>query len=129
MEDKIVQQALVWILENIYEADFLGFSYGFRPNRNQHQALNAAYIAITQKKVSWILDADISQFFDQIDHDWMMKFLQHRIADKRLLQLIRQTLKAGVVEENRYSKTVVGTPHDCMDAGGRAMQEQLPRGL
>ncbi len=110
VEDKIVQQALVWVLETIYEADFLGFSYGFRPNRNQHQALNVAYVAITQKKVSWILDADIRKFFDQIDHDWMMKFLQHRIADKRLLQLIKQTLKAGVVEDSRYSKTVVGTP-------------------
>ncbi len=110
VEDKIVQQALAWMLETIYEADFLGFSYGFRPNRNQHQALNVAYVAITQKKVSWILDADIRKFFDQIDHDWMMKFLQHRIADKRLLQLIKQMLKAGVVEDCRYSKTVIGTP-------------------
>ena len=118
-EDKIVQQALVWVLETIYEADFLGFSYGFRPNRNQHQALNSAYIAITQKKVSWILDADISKFFDQIDHGWLMKFLQHRIADKRLLQLIKQTLKAGVVEDSRYSKPLspkrgVGTPQEAV---------------
>ncbi len=110
VEDKIVQQAMVWILESIYEADFLGFSYGFRPKRNQHQALDAVYVAITQKKVSWVLDADISRFFDTINHKWLMKFLGHRIADKRMLALIERTIKAGVVEDDRYSKTEVGTP-------------------
>ena len=110
VEDKIVQQAVVWILESIYEADFLGFSYGFRPKRNQHNALDAVYVAITQKKVSWVLDADISRFFDTINHKWLMKFLGHRIADKRMLALIERTIKAGVVEEDRYSKTEVGTP-------------------
>jgi RNA-directed DNA polymerase len=110
VEDKVVQQAMVWVLEAIYEVDFLGFSYGFRPKRNQHMALDAVYVAISQRKVSWILDADISQFFDTIDHSWLMRFLQHRIADKRLLNLIERTIKAGVVDEGRYAKTVVGTP-------------------
>jgi RNA-directed DNA polymerase len=110
VEDKVVQQAMVWVLEAIYEVDFLGFSYGFRPKRNQHMALDAVYVAISQRKVSWILDADISQFFDTIDHSWLMRFLQHRIADKRLLHLIERTIKAGVVDEGRYAKTVVGTP-------------------
>ncbi len=110
VEDKIVQQAMVWILESIYEADFKGFSYGFRPNRNQHKALDAVYVAITQKKVSWVLDADISQFFDTIDHNWMMKMLRHRVTDKRLLMLIERTLKAGIIEEDRFSKTEIGTP-------------------
>lgn len=110
VEDKIVQQALVSVLENIYEADFKGFSYGFRPNRNQHNALDAVYVAITQKKVSWVLDADISRFFDTINHKWLMKMLAHRVADKRILTLIARTLKAGVIDEDKYSKTEVGTP-------------------
>ncbi|KEQ17206.1 DNA polymerase [Endozoicomonas numazuensis] len=110
VEDKVVQQALVWVLEAIYEADFLGFSYGFRPGRNQHQALDAVYMAITTRKVSWIVDADISRFFDQIDHGWMMKFLQHRIADKRILRLVEQTLRAGVVDDGRKIRTRLGTP-------------------
>jgi len=110
VEDKVVQQALLWVLEKIYEVDFLGFSYGFRPNRNQHRALDAVYVAISQKKVSWVLDADISKFFDTIDHAWLMKFLRHRIADKRILQLLEKIVKAGVIDEGRYSKTVVGTP-------------------
>ena len=110
VEDKIVQQALVCILENIYEADFKGFSYGFRPERSQHRALDAVYVAITQKKVSWVLDADISQFFDTINHKWMMKMLAHRIADKRILLLVERTLKAGIIEEDQFSKTEVGTP-------------------
>jgi RNA-directed DNA polymerase len=110
VEDKIVQQVMVWILESIYETDFLGFSYGFRPNRNQHKALDAVYVAITQKKVSWVLDADISKFFDTINHKWLMRFMAHRIADKRLLAYIERTIKAGVIEQDQYSKTEVGTP-------------------
>lgn len=110
VEDKVVQQALVWVLENIYEADFLGFSYGFRPGRSQHMALDAVFVAISQKKVNWVLDADISKFFDTIDHNWLMRFLQHRIADKRVLHLIQIIIKAGVLDKNRYTKTVVGTP-------------------
>jgi RNA-directed DNA polymerase len=110
LEDKIVQQALVWVLESIYEIDFVGFSYGFRPNRNQHGALDAVYMAITTKKVSWVLDADIQGFFDNINHDWLMKFLEHRISDPRLLRLIKLTLTAGVVDQGCKSRTVVGTP-------------------
>lgn len=110
IEDKIVQQALVWILEAIYESDFLGFSYGFRPGRSQHQALDAVYMAITVRKISWVLDADIKGFFDAIDHTWMMRFLAHRIADKRLLHIIERTLKCGVDEDGKRERTVVGTP-------------------
>lgn len=110
VEDKIVQQALVWILEAVYEADFLGFSYGFRPQRSQHQALDAVYVAITQKKVSWVLDADFSKFFDTLQHDWLMRFLGHRVRDKRLLLLIKKIIKAGVVDQTGYHQTEVGTP-------------------
>ena len=110
LEDKIVQQALVWIMESIYEEDFLGFSYGFRPNRNQHQALDAVYMAITVKKVSWVLDADIQGFFDSVDHDWLITFLRHRISDPRILRLIKLTLTAGVMDQGCKSKTAVGTP-------------------
>ena len=110
IEDKIVQQAVVWLLEPIYESDFLGFSYGFRPKRNQHQALDAVFMAITTKKVSWILDADLKGFFDAIDHDWMLKFLAWRIADKRVLRLIQSWLSAGVVDGDDKHKSFVGTP-------------------
>jgi RNA-directed DNA polymerase len=110
LEDKIVQQATVWVLNQIYEADFLGFSYGFRPERNQHKALDAIWVGITQRKVGWVLDADIKSFFDTIDHAWMMKFLSHRIADPRILRLIQKWLRAGVSEDGEWSKTKVGTP-------------------
>jgi group II intron reverse transcriptase/maturase len=110
VEDKVVQQALVWVLERIYEEDFKGFSYGFRPGRSQHNALDALYVAITQRKVSWILDTDISAFFDSVDHGWLMKFVSHRIADRRILRLIEQTLKAGVMEEGKWQATRAGTP-------------------
>ena len=110
LEDKIVQKALVLILEPIYENDFKGFSYGFRPKRNQHQALDAVYMAIATKKVSWVLDADIKGFFDNINHNWLMKFLEHRISDPRILRLIKLTLTAGVMEEGCKTKTRIGTP-------------------
>jgi hypothetical protein len=110
LEDKIVQQAVVAILNQIYEADFLGFSYGFRPGRNPHQALDALSVGLTRKKVNWVLDADIRGFFDNIDHAWMVKFLQHRIADRRVLRLIQKWLRAGVSEEGQWSETKVGTP-------------------
>lgn len=110
MEDKIVQQAVLWVIQSIYEQDFLGFNYGFRPKRSQHPALDALSVAITTKKVNWILDADIEGFFDAIDHDWLIKFLEHRIGDPRILRLIRKWLKAGVSENGEWSKTVVGTP-------------------
>jgi RNA-directed DNA polymerase len=101
---------VVWVLNQIYEEAFLGFSYGFRPKRSQHNALDALWVGITQRKVSWVLDADIKGFFDVISHEWLLKFLGHRIADQRLLRLIRKWLRAGVSEDGQWSKTVVGTP-------------------
>jgi RNA-directed DNA polymerase len=110
LEDKIVQQALVTVLNCIYEEDFLGFSYGFRPARSAHDALDALVVGLTQEPVNWVLDADIRGFFDNVDHEWMLKFLQHRIADRRVLRLIRKWLRAGVSEEGTWSETKVGTP-------------------
>jgi group II intron reverse transcriptase/maturase len=110
LEDKIVQQAVVTILNAIYEEDFLGFSYGFRPGRSQHQALDALSYALTRKHVNYVLDADIRGFFDSISHEWMRKFVQHRVADHRILRLIQKWLKAGVMEEGQWSETERGTP-------------------
>jgi len=108
LEDKIVQRAAGLILEQIYEEDFQGFSYGFRPGRSQHHALDALTVGLTRKKVNWVLDADIRGFFDNIDHEWMVKFLQHRIADARMLRLIQKWLKAGVSEQGQWSGTKIG---------------------
>lgn len=110
LEDKIVQQAVVRVLNQIYEVDFLGFSYGFRPGRGTHDALDALWVGLTGKKVNWVLDADIRGFFDEIDHGWLQKFLEHRIADRRILRLVQQWLRAGVSEGGRWTKTEVGTP-------------------
>lgn len=110
LEDKIVQQAVVTVLTPIYEANFLGFSYGFRPGRNQHQALDAVVVGIQTKRVNWVLDADIKAFFDTVDHAWMMRFLEHRIGDTRVLRLIRKWLTAGVVENGHKTDVRVGTP-------------------
>jgi RNA-directed DNA polymerase len=110
LEDKIVQQAVVVILNAIYEEDFLGFSYGFRPGRSQHQALDALSYALTVKHVNYVLDADIRGFFDSISHEWMLQFVQHRVADRRILRLIQKWLKAGVMEEGEWSETEMGTP-------------------
>ena len=110
LEDKIVQQAARTVLECIYEQDFLGFSYGFRPGRSQHRALDALYVGITKRKVNWIIDADIRGFFDNISHEWLMKFLEHRIADRRMLRLLKKWLRAGVSEDGEWSPTTVGTP-------------------
>ena len=110
LEDKIVQQAARAILECIYEEDFKGFSYGFRPQRGCHQALDALYVGITKQKVNWIIDADIRGFFDNISHEWMVKFLEHRIADPRMLRLLKKWLRAGVSEDGQWSPTLVGTP-------------------
>jgi RNA-directed DNA polymerase len=110
LEDKVVQQAVVTILSAIYESDFLGFSYGFRPGRGQHDALDAVWNGINGRKIGWILDADISAFFDTIDHGWMMRFLAHRIADRRLLKLIEKWLKAGVIEDGVRRASERGTP-------------------
>lgn len=110
LEDKIVQHAVVQVLNAIYEEDFLGFSYGFRPGRSQHDALDALWVGLMGKKVNWVLDADIRGFYDTIDHGWLMKFVEHRIADRRMLRLIRKWLRAGVSENGRWSETKVGTP-------------------
>jgi group II intron reverse transcriptase/maturase len=110
VEDKIVQQAVRTVLECVYEQDFLGFSYGFRPGRSAHQALDALYVGITHHKVNWILDADIRGFFDNISHEWLLKFLEHRIADPRMLRLLKKWLRAGVSEDGEWSPTKVGTP-------------------
>ena len=110
LEDKIVQQAARVVLECIYEQDFLGFSYGFRPGRSQHRALDALFVGITKRKVNWIIDADIRGFFDNISHEWLMKFLEHRIADPRMLRLLKKWLRAGVSEDGEWSPTTVGTP-------------------
>lgn len=110
LEDKIVQQAVVRLLEQIYEEVFLGFSYGFRPKRSAHNALDAIWVGINQRKVNWIFDADIRNFFDRLDHEWMMKFLEHCVGDPRILRLIKKWLRAGVSEDGEWSKTVVGTP-------------------
>ncbi len=109
LEDKLLQRAVVEVLNPIYETDFLGFSYGFRPGRSPHHALDALATGIERKKVNWVLDADIRGFYDAIDHDWMLKFLERRIADKRILRLIRKWLKAGVVENGEWSETLEGT--------------------
>jgi RNA-directed DNA polymerase len=110
LEDKIVQQVVVWVLSQIYEVDFLGFSYGFRPGRSQHDALDALSTALTRKKVNWVLDADIQGFFDSIELGWLQKFLEHRIADRRMLRLIQKWLTAGVSEDGRWSKSEAGVP-------------------
>jgi group II intron reverse transcriptase/maturase len=110
LEDKIVQHAVGRVLSQIYEEDFLGISYGFRPGRNQHDALDALWVGITRRKVSWVLDADIRDCFGSFSHEWMIKFLQHRIGDRRILRLIKQWLRAGVLEDGVWSKTEVGTP-------------------
>jgi len=107
LEDKIVQQAARTVLECIYEQDFLGFSYGYRPKRSSHQALDALYVGTTKRKVNWIIDADIRGFFDNISHEWLMKFLEHRIADKRMLRLLKRWLRAGVSEDGEWSPTKV----------------------
>jgi len=110
LEDKIVQRAIVEVLNAIYEQDFVGFSYGFRPGRKPHDALDALAVGIYKKKVNWIIDADIRDFFSKLDQAWLMKFLEHRIADRRVLRLIRKWLAAGVIEDGSWSETPEGTP-------------------
>ena len=110
LEDKIVQQGTIWVLNQIYEKDFYGFSYGFRPERSPHNALDAIWVGITQRKVNWVLEADIKSFYDTINHTWLMEFLERRIADPRMLRLIRKWLRAGVSEDGEWSRTEVGTP-------------------
>jgi RNA-directed DNA polymerase len=110
LEDKVLQRAVVEVMNAIYESDFLGFSYGFRPGRGAHDALDALAVGILRKKVNWVLDADIRGFFDAIDHEWLVKFIEHRIADRRVLRLIQKWLRAGVVEQGKRLATDVGSP-------------------
>ena len=110
LEDKIAQRATVAVMNAIYEADFVGFSYGFRPKRSQHQALDALYLGIVTKKVNWVLDADIRDFFNQINREWLIKFIEHRVADKRVVQLIQKWLNAGILEEGEITYNDQGTP-------------------
>jgi group II intron reverse transcriptase/maturase len=110
LEDKIVQRATVDVLNSIYETDFLGFSYGFRPGRNQHQALDALYRGLHEKRVSWVLDLDVRSFFDKLSHAWLVRFLQHRIADRRVVRLIQKWLNAGVLEEGKRIVMEEGSP-------------------
>jgi len=110
LEDKIVQRALVEVLNAIWEEDFLGFSYGFRPGRGQHDALDALAVGIDQRRVNWILDADIAGFFDTVSHDWLIKFVELRVGDRRVVRLIRKWLKAGVAEDGQVTPGEVGTP-------------------
>ena len=110
LEDKIVQAAVVTLLTPIYEAEFLGFSYGFRPGRGQHDALDALAYGLGKRRINWVLDADIRSFFDTISHEWLIRFIEHRIGDRRVIRLIRKWLAAGVLEEGRRIETVEGTP-------------------
>jgi RNA-directed DNA polymerase len=110
LEDKIVQRATVEVLNAIYETDFLGFSYGFRPGRSQHKALDALYAGLLTRKVNWVLDIDIRGFFDAIEHEWLVKFVEHRIADRRVVRLIQKWLNAGVLEEGKRMRVEEGTP-------------------
>ena len=109
LEDKIVQHAVSTVMAAVYEADFLGFSYGFRPGRSQHDALDALWVGLMQRRVNWVLDADIQGFFDTLDHEWLMRFVAHRIADPRILRLVRKWLRAGVLEGDTRTETEVGT--------------------
>ena len=109
--DKVVQQAVGEILSQIYESDFLGFSYGFRRGRSQHDALDALTVGLLRRKVNWVLDLDISQFFDRVDHNWMLRFLQHRVGDPRIVRLVRQWLEVGHLDEaGRRVRAKQGTP-------------------
>src|SRR5712691_10280468 len=110
LEDKVLQRAAVEVLNAVYEEDFVEFSYGFRPGRSPHDALDALFVGITRGKVNWLLDADIRDYFTSLDHSWLVKFLEHRIADKRVLRLIQKWLKAGVIEDGVWSASVEGSP-------------------
>jgi RNA-directed DNA polymerase len=124
LEDKILQRAVVEVLNAIYETDFLGFSYGFRPGRSPHQALDALAFAIGRRKVSWILDADIRGYFEHIDRSWMARLLEHRIGDRRLLRLIQKWMSAGVIENGELVDTLEGTPQGGI--GFTVARQRLP---
>ena len=110
LEDKLVQRAAVKVLSAVYEADFMGFSYGFRPNRGCHDALDALAVGISDRKVNWVLDVDIRGFFDTLSHEWLVKFVEHRIADRRVVRHIKKWLNAGVLEDGKRMQVEEGTP-------------------
>ena len=110
LEDKVLQRAMVEVLNAIYEADFVGFSYGFRPGRSPHHALDALVTAIRRQRVSWVLDLDFQDYFSRLDHQWLERFLEHRIADKRVLRLIGKWLAAGVIEDGSWTAFDEGVP-------------------
>ena len=110
IEDKILQRAVVEVLNVIYEEEFLGFSYGFRPGRSQHDALDALWVGISRTAVNWIVDADIRSFFDTVDHDWLIRFIEHRVGDQRIIRLIRKWLKVGVLDDTVLTASEIGTP-------------------
>src|SRR6202795_3252864 len=142
LEDKIVQRATVEVLNAIYETDFLGFSYGFRPGRSQHNALDALYTGLLTKNVNWVLDVDIRGFFDALSHEWLVKFVEHRVGDRRVVRLIQKWLNAGVLEDGRRTRAEEGTPqggsaspllanvylHYVFDLGPQAWRQKQPRG-
>ena len=110
LEDKVVQYAVGTVLNRIWEEDFLGFSYGFRPGRGQHDALDALWVGVVRKRVNWILDLDIRSFFDKLQHEWLVQFVEHRIGDRRVVRLIQKWLQAGVMEQGQWSETKEGSP-------------------
>ena len=114
LEDKVLQRAVAEVLNAVYENDFLGFSYGFRPGRSPHHALDALAVGITTGRVNWVLDADIRDYFSSLDHSWLVKFLEHRIADRRVLRLIQKWLKAGVIEDGSWTSCDEGTPQGAL---------------
>jgi len=111
LADKIVQRATVEVLNAVYEVDFLGFSYGFRPGRSPHDALDAVTVGIEKRSINWVLDADIRGFFDTLDHGWLVKFIEHRIGDRRVVRHIRKWLNAGIFEDGQWRGQEEGTPH------------------
>ena len=125
LEDKILQRAVVEVLNAVYEEDFLGFSYGFRPGRGPHDALDALSVAITRKRVNFVLDADIRDFFTRLVQGWLERFLEHRIADMRVLRLIQKWLRAGVIEDGEWSETEGGTAQGALCAAARKRVSRL----
>jgi group II intron reverse transcriptase/maturase len=142
LEDKIVQAAVVEVLNQIWEEDFLDFSYGFRPGRSQHDALDALYVGITRRKVNYVVDLDIRSFFDKVGHDHLEKFVRHRIGDERVVRLILKWLRAGVIEDGQWFETKEGTPqgavispllanlylHHVLDLWVKAWRKKVARG-
>lgn len=142
LEDKLVQRAVVEVLNAIYEQDFIEFSYGFRPGRSPHNALDALYLGIEEKKVNWVLDVDIRAFFDSLSQNWLVKFIEHRIGDRRVVRLIQKWLRAGVLEEGELTVSEEGTPqggsvspllanvylHYAFDQWAQAWQRKIARG-